>query len=130
VHYKSQPEIKTPRKTQKSTNVESLTKKCDFGRCLDLTGSATARMWSGRAFQVAGPACDVYVSQASEFCPEGLSWGSLRGVCSWGSSPEVLRELCSGAEEFVRGESGGGMERKKMGGDRPILKYSHRQTKS
>jgi len=26
--------------------------------CQNLTGSATVRMWSGRAFQVAGPACE------------------------------------------------------------------------
>jgi len=58
VHYKSQKKIKTPRKTQKSTNVKSLAKKCYFSSFRNLTGSATVRMWSGRAFQVAGPACE------------------------------------------------------------------------
>ena len=33
-------------------------KQCDFSSFLNLTGSATVRMWSGRSFQVAGPACE------------------------------------------------------------------------
>jgi len=36
VHYKSQPEIKTQRKTQKSTNVKSLTKKVRFQQFSEL----------------------------------------------------------------------------------------------
>jgi len=36
VHYESQPEIKTARKTQRSTSVRSLIKKCDFSQFSEL----------------------------------------------------------------------------------------------
>ena len=48
VHYKSQQNARTLRKTQKSTNVKSSTKiVCDFSSFRNLTKSATVRMWSG-----------------------------------------------------------------------------------
>ena len=55
MHYKSQPDAKAHRGTQKSSNVKSLS---DLSSFRNLTESATVRMLSGRAFQVAGPACE------------------------------------------------------------------------
>ena len=59
------PYAKTLRKPQKSTNVKSLTKIVWFSSFRNLTGSATVCMWSGRAFQVAGPTCETPARRTS-----------------------------------------------------------------
>ena len=58
VHYKSQPNAKTPRKTQKSTNVKSLTKIVRFQQFSELDRISYCADVVGQSVPVAEPACE------------------------------------------------------------------------
>jgi len=73
-----------------------------FGLCssstssMNLTGSATVRMWSGRAFQVAGPACEN--ARSPNFVrSSGTKFGerafSHAGPATWNALPDHVRTV-------------------------------------